>query len=119
MANNDPGPGIVPVAYRHKYELNGTGDNGDDLAYALGLYVRGTGSGRPKMNLDRLHSVATNNGLTIDKHSHLNPGHQRMIVSNILRRMLRNGVSVVIGDFTIKPDKKPEVCSQGKRGYVD
>ena len=92
---------MVKLDYRIGYVL-GTGDAGDAVATLLRTFLYDPGT--RLMSVERLHNLARRNGVNPSLYLHLNIGHQRMIISNRLRAIVRKGGSVVIGNAIVTPE---------------
>lgn len=92
------GRSIVKQVYREKYKEFG-GHNGDPVALALEKNVR---NGDGSIDVAVLKKIAQDNEIWAQSYAQLNVGQQRMIVSNRLRSLVRNGQSVKIGKTTVK-----------------
>jgi hypothetical protein len=90
--------GVVSADYRNKYGKDK--HCGDDVATLLKSF---TTDDKGKPIEGKLASVASANGIDLEKYSHLNYGMQRMTIGNKLRGLLRNGKKVKIGKETIDP----------------
>ncbi|KKN34838.1 hypothetical protein LCGC14_0789790 [marine sediment metagenome] len=76
---------------------------GDDLAEMLrSETTKQNKDGDDVLDLKALWRVAKDNGVDYKKYGHLNPGHQRMVISNVLRGMLNKGTDVKVGNKTVK-----------------
>lgn len=85
---------VVRENYHKRYSKNPHGPGcGDGLDVALRNAVMFTpeGSKEPRTDLAELRSIGLQNGLWIGEWEKLNPGMQRMNLSNRLRAYLRNG----------------------------
>ena len=99
----DKDSGIVKAKYRQNYARTND-SNGDDLAEVLrGAVTSMDDKNRIKLDLEKLHKVANDNGINWKKFSHLNNGQQRMAIGNMLRKIAKkkgkitvNGKSVTI-----------------------
>ncbi len=88
--------------YREQYKENDD-SCGDELSQLLKEAVTGKNDkGKPCIDLTELKKIAVQNGIEVDRFTHLNPGHQRMCVGNVLRGMLTKGKNVKIGRHTIE-----------------
>lgn len=83
---------IVPPKYKAAY---GKKEHcGDELGYAVSELVR---DGKGQIVMEALASLATENGLSLDRWAHLNPGQQSMNLRNVLRGRVKRGEEVVVG----------------------
>lgn len=95
---------IVRERYRAIYKESAVpNSNDDDLAGACYKYLTNDDG---DLDLVALASLARDNGLTLDKWSHLNNGQKRMCLGNALRGLLRKGTDVVIGTTKIRGAKQ-------------
>lgn len=78
---------VVPSQYRERYKATG-GTTGD----FVGVQLQKIG----KDGLPALHAVMKENGIAADRWGALNPGQQRMNLSNVLRSRLFKGESITI-----------------------
>lgn len=82
---------IVPPKYKAKY---GKKEHcGDELGYAVSEIVR---DGKGQIVMEALAALATENGLSLDRWAHLNPGQQSMNLRNVLRGRVKRGEAVVV-----------------------
>jgi len=89
---------IVPPVYKARY---GKKEHcGDDLGYAVSELVR---DGKGAIVFEALRALADENGLSLDRWSHLNPGQQSMNLRNVLRGRAKRGETVVVGGQTFGP----------------
>ena len=91
---------VVPQTYKTKYRATSgehrCGDKLSDLLKAATLNDEG------KSDLKKIRAVAKENGLSVDKWLHLNPGMIRMNMGNVLRGMIRSEGSVKVGGKAVK-----------------
>ena len=94
-AVNDPNTeerkdsGIVKAKYRTEYAKT-EDSNGDDLAEILkGAVNTRDDKNRLKLDLKKLHKVAMENGIDVEKYVNLNNGQQRMTIGNMLRKIAK------------------------------
>jgi hypothetical protein len=87
-------PNIIPDTYTEKYGRSGS--CGDEVAEALAAYVKPDGK---KVDVDRMTEVARANSVPMERWSSLNTGQKRMLLGNVLRRKIREGVRVTIGEL--------------------
>ena len=86
---------VVPGDYQEAYKQHG-GTCGDDMANALKEAV--CKDGRTDVKL--MVKVAQDNGIDLNRWSHLNVGQIRMNLGNVLRNMVRKGHGVKVGGHT-------------------
>jgi hypothetical protein len=92
----DKDSGIVKAKYRQNYAKNDD-SNGDDLAEVLrGAVTSMDDKNRVKLDLEKLHKVANDNGIDWKKFSHLNNGQQRMTIGNMLRKIAKKDGKIKI-----------------------
>lgn len=87
-------PNIIPATYTEKYGR--AGSCGDEVAAALASYVK---PDRKKVDVGRMTEVARANSVPMDRWVALNVGQKRMLLGNVLRRKIREGVCVTIGEL--------------------
>tara|TARA_Y100000401_G_C8312069_1_gene220328 strand:+ start:901 stop:1224 length:324 start_codon:yes stop_codon:yes gene_type:complete len=97
-------PDIIEKQFFDKYGRSGS--CGDQIAELLSEYLRDEHTG--KTNQKRLQQVADDNNIDLVRWGHLNMGHLRMNLGNVLRGKVRSGVDVHIGPVTI-PGNRPKV----------
>ena len=97
-ANNVPMPSkvikgsIIHSSYKQRY---GKGQScGDEVAELMKATVSGKDG---KVDLAALEKVADDNGIDFSRWKGLNPGQQRMNLSNVLRGRVKRDEQVVIG----------------------
>jgi hypothetical protein len=99
-AASPAGRSVVKAAFRERYAQHG-GSCGDAVAQALNTTCRNAKGG-----LDLAALVRIGNANSIDvlgRWPAVNPGQKRMLLSVVLRAMLRKGQTVQIGDIAIEP----------------
>lgn len=89
---------VVANSYRAEYAVNDQ-TCGDDIADALRAYANKEGK-RTSVDYSKIREVGAANGIDIGKWAHLNNGMIRMNLSNVLRRMIRKGDVVTVGEQT-------------------
>lgn len=100
MTEEQEGPktgNVVDPKYREKYGKDGHTD--DPIARYL---AEATHDEKGKTDIDALWEVGKANDIDMNKYANLNPGMQRMTLSNRLRGLHNKGVDVKIGDRTVK-----------------
>lgn len=104
-ADKDEKPSLARTISTYRDRYRETGDScGDDMAEFLkeATTVKNK-DGDEVLDLKALRTIAKENGIDASKYGHLNPGHQRMIIGNILRGMITKGENVKIGRHTLEP----------------
>tara|TARA_R100000149_G_C5732904_1_gene50769 strand:+ start:49 stop:378 length:330 start_codon:yes stop_codon:yes gene_type:complete len=100
---------IIEKQFFDKYGRSGS--CGDEISTVLSEFLRDEHTG--KTNMKRLNQVADDNGIDLKRWSHLNMGHLRMNLGNVLRGKIRSGAKVIIGPAIIEGQrpkiKQPEV----------
>lgn len=91
--------GVVPKKYREKYGKEK--HCGDDVAVAMKEF---TTDDKGKLIEDKLHKVAKDNKIDMEKYAGMNPGMQRMNIGNILRGKINRGEKVKVGQDTWDED---------------
>lgn len=84
--------GVMKLPYHTRYMNNG-GGTGDDLDISLREAVLKVAKGekKPTLDVDELRKIAQTHDVWKPEYEDLNPGMQRMNVSNRLRAIGRNG----------------------------
>tara|TARA_R110002126_G_scaffold51112_3_gene140257 strand:- start:547 stop:855 length:309 start_codon:yes stop_codon:yes gene_type:complete len=98
-------PDIMEKRFFDRYGRSGS--CGDQVSELLTQYLRDEETG--KTNMAKLRNVATANSINLKRWDHLNMGHLRMNLGNVLRGKARAGADVHIGDVTIPGFRKREV----------
>lgn len=92
----------VMSGYREKYRQFDD-SCGDEVAELLRAHTGKTNKdGKSVLDVKALQTVAKTNGIDLKKYAHLNPGHQRMCIGNVLRGMITRGETVKIGSHTLE-----------------
>ena len=79
-----------------------SGSCNDELAKVLSSYLTDDETGRT--DKEKLRDVCAKNEIDMSKWSHLNAGHVRMNLGNVLRGRLKKGQNVTVGNTVVKPD---------------
>ena len=90
---------VVKQVYRDEYKARGDATCcGDDLSQIL---RSATTDDTGRLNKQLLYAIGRQNSVDVaERFGHLNPGQQRMCMSNMLRSALRKGLTIRIGEVT-------------------
>ena len=90
---------VVKQIYRDEYKARGDATCcGDDLSQIL---KSATTDDAGKLSKQLLYAIGKQNSIDVsERFGHLNPGQQRMCMSNMLRSALRKGLAIRIGEVT-------------------
>ena len=97
-------PDIMEKRFFDRYGRSGS--CGDQVSELLTQYLRNEETG--KTDMPKLEKVAKDNSINLKRWSHLNMGHLRMNLGNVLRGKARSGADVHIGDVTIPGFRKKD-----------
>ncbi len=91
-------PDIIEKKFFDRYGRSGS--CGDQISEALSAFLPNETTG--KTDMDKLRLVAKQNNVDLKRWSHLNMGHLRMNLGNVLRGRVRSGATVEIGPIVIE-----------------